>query len=322
MDRRYQLERWAARQLNIPQLEDGLSAISDDASFRRYFRSAGQPYVFVDAPPDKEDSRPFVEVSELLLSAGINAPRVKAVDLELGFMMLTDLGDTLYLDDTRDASRIPALYSDAIAALNKMHTIDADLPPYDEKLLRDEMQLFVDWFLEKQLQLDLTPEETSLVEAVFDVMVDSAMQQPQVFVHRDYHCRNLMVTSDNNPGVLDFQDAVFGPVTYDLVSLFKDCYFQFERSEVVAWVETFRDGMRPQTVDAQSFLKWFDFMGLQRHLKCAGIFSRLNLRDSKPRYLDDIPLVLSYISEVTKLYPELESFGAWFDLKVLRASIR
>lgn len=329
--REAQLNRWAVSALSRHNVDVpstfSLTRVSDDASFRRYFRGTidGASYIFVDAPPAQEDSKPFVDVASRLASHGLNAPRVIEADLSDGFMMLSDLGDEVYLTHVAGGSEttIEALYEDAFDSLVRMQKIPAgDLPAYDERVLREEMDLFPDWFLESQLDITLTEEDRHLLEEVFSLMVDNALAQPAVFVHRDYHSRNLMVMRHRNPGILDFQDAVSGPLTYDLVSLLKDCYIRFPESRVRRWVEEYRDravheGLLSSSVSASTFQRWFDLMGLQRHLKCAGIFSRLHLRDGKARYLADIPLVVDYIHEVCRRYPELTSLGSWVDDRVV-----
>lgn len=329
--REAQLNRWAVsalsrRNLDVPSTF-ALTRVSDDASFRRYFRGtiAGESYIFVDAPPAHEDSKPFVDVASRLAAHGLNAPRVLEVDLAAGFMMLSDLGDEVYLAHVTGGSEatIETLYQDAFVSLVRMQSIPpGDLPAYDERLLREEMELFPDWFLERQLDMTLTEEDHNLLEVVFSLMVDNALAQPAVFVHRDYHSRNLMVTGQHNPGILDFQDAVSGPLTYDLVSLLKDCYIRFPDSRIRRWVEEYRDravheGLVSSSVSVSTFQRWFDLMGLQRHLKCAGIFSRLHLRDGKARYLADIPLVVDYIHEVCCRYSELALLGSWIDDRVV-----
>ncbi|MBD3646803.1 MAG: phosphotransferase [Pseudomonadales bacterium] len=331
--RKARLDEWAREALgrhNISLSDDfRLERASDDASFRRYFRarSGSQSYIFVDAPPDREDSRPFVDVAERLGRYGLNAPRVYEADLELGFMMLSDLGNELYLSAVQDADQsvIDRLYDDAFAGLERMQEIPVEgLPPYNETLLREEMNLLPDWFLDRQLAITIDESESQLLEQVFRLMVDNANEQPVVFVHRDYHSRNLMVTERDNPGILDFQDAVAGPLTYDLVSLLRDCYLRFPREQVYDWVESFRNRLVASaqlnpSVSASTFRRWFDLMGLQRHIKVAGIFSRLNIRDGKPRYLSDIPLVVGYMREVSGEYPELMPFAEWIDDRILRA---
>lgn len=304
-----------------------LVSASDDASFRRYFRglAGGRSFVFVDAPPQQEDSRPFIDIASRLVHAGLNAPVVYRHDVDKGFMMLTDFGNRLYLDAlmTEDDPQVEALYQDAFASIVKMQQMqDVDgLPDYDERLLREEMNLFVDWFLPKQLSIDLDRRERDSIDTVFDMMVSNALAQPSVFVHRDYHSRNLMVLEKGGPGIIDFQDAVLGPVTYDLVSLLRDCYFRFPVATVERWTRDFRERLVSEGVmddiPAGTFSRWFDWMGMQRHLKCAGIFSRLNLRDGKPRYLSDIPLVVDYILEVCDRYQELADFGDWLRERVV-----
>ncbi len=296
-----------------------LAAVSDDASFRRYYRAqAGDSsFIFVDAPPELEDSAPFVRVAELLRAAGLNAPRVMASDPGLGFMMLTDFGDQSYFDAVGTApDRVSELYDDAIGALHQIQRIRTDLPLYDESTLRREMALFTEWFLPRQLEMQLSATETTMLAGVMDLMVANAVEQPQVFVHRDYHCRNLMIVEAGNPGIIDFQDAVIGPVTYDLVSLLRDCYFRFEPEEVSRRVEEFRC-LSGVEVDAQTFRRWFDLMGIQRHIKVAGIFSRLNLRDHKPRYLKDIPRVVDYLLEAARSYEDLSAFVEFLDQRIV-----
>lgn len=324
------LNGWARKVLaesNISVEEDfRLESASDDASFRRYFRGVtGQAsFIFVDAPPAQEDSRPFVHIAGLLREAGLNAPVVHRQDLEQGFMMLTDFGDRLYLHALAEGDeRIDTLYHDAVESIVRMQSMvrSHDLPIYGKTLLRNEVNLFTEWLIPRQLKLDTTAAEQRQIETVFDLMVDSALAQPAAFVHRDYHCRNLMVLDEGNPGIIDFQDAVIGPVTYDLVSLLKDCYHRFPQPMVSRWVETFRlrvmDERIITPVSADAFVRWFDLMGMQRHIKVAGIFSRLNLRDSKPRYLADIPLVVGYITEVCGRYDELGEFGRWLERRVV-----
>lgn len=305
--RRLALERWALVQVGEPAGSHELVPASDDASFRRYFRFSDRshPYVFVDAPPDREDSAPFVRISAALVAAGLNAPVVHRYDAGNGFMMVTDLGDALFLPSLAEDRQ--SLYRAAIDALFRMQRIELELPPYDEAVLRREMSLFPDWFLAQQIVLDADPR---MLEDVFALLVDSALAQPRVFVHRDFHSRNLMVGASGVPGILDFQDAVRGPVTYDLVSLLRDCYFRVPPDELSAWIEYFRVRL-DDPMPADEFRRAFDLMGMQRHIKCVGIFSRLNLRDGKPRYLGDIPLVLSYLVEVADRYDELRTFGGW-----------
>lgn len=293
-----------------------LQAMQNDASFRRYFRvflPDNTTYIAMDAPPDKENSKPFVNVAQRLFNAGLNVPEIKSIDWENGFLLLTDLGDQLYLPILKENDRIKIdrLYGDALAALATMQTcVETDqLPLYDEKLLRFEMSLLPDWFIIKHLEIILTDEEQKELDSCFDLLIKNALEQPQVFVHRDYHSRNLLFNTKQNPAILDFQDAVKGAVTYDLVSLLKDAYISFSKE----WIEEKVFGYHQlatqmgiiSNVSEKEFLKWFDWMGLQRHIKVVGIFARLYHRDGKAGYLKDIPLVLKYIIETAERYPEM-----------------
>jgi aminoglycoside/choline kinase family phosphotransferase len=291
-----------------------LEIASGDASFRRYFRlrTGDDSRIVMDAPPDKEDCKPFVEISAALLKLGLHMPEVLQQDLQQGFLLLTDLGQQQYLQ-VLDESNVERLYDDALGALATLQAgAEAcyDFPPYDDALLMTEMYLFRDWLLDRHLGIDLQPQDRDMLEQVFSLLSASAREQPQVPVHRDYHSRNLMVTMENNPGILDFQDAVMGPVTYDLVSLLRDCYIAWPRQQVEAWVRDYHElalqsGILREKNEAE-FLRWFDLMGVQRHLKAAGIFARLYHRDQKPAYLQDIPRTVNYIIEVSSRYPELQ----------------
>ena len=293
-----------------------LNPASSDASFRRYFRleHAGHTLIVMDAPPDKEDCVPFIEVSKLLLEAGLNVPKVLAYDPEQGFVLLTDLGVRCYLQVLNETN-VETLYKDAMGALFTMQTRASTvaLPPYDESLLRAELSLFTEWFLSTHLGIRLSSTQHNTVEQTFSQLCHSAQEQPQVFVHRDFHSRNLMYDRRHNPGILDFQDAVKGPVTYDLVSLLRDVYICWSTEQVERWVSRYYVGLTERGIvrdeGREQFLRWFDLMGAQRHLKIAGIFARLYHRDGKPGYLTDIPLTLNYVVDVCSLYPELESFS-------------
>ena len=318
------LAKWARKNGssgNIPP-SAVLLPVSDDASFRRYFRfsEGATDLIFVDAPPEHEDNESFVRISAALRRVGLNCPEVKAYDGNLGFLAVTDLGDRLYLDEIlENPSAIASLYKDAVGVILKLTTVNCELPLYDALKLRTELGLFREWFLERQLGLTVSSDEESMLAEVSDCLVRSALEQPTVFVHRDFHCRNLMVDDLANPGIIDFQDAVVGPVTYDLVSLYKDCYYQFNRDLVKQIVGDFHQklaGFGILTLDVP-MLRWFDLMGAQRHLKCLGIFSRLNLRDGKPGYLADIPLVVEYLVETSGIYPELEQFHHWLLAEVM-----
>jgi aminoglycoside/choline kinase family phosphotransferase len=287
-----------------------LEPASADASFRSYWRanSQGRSWIVMDAPPEREDIRPWLEIARRLSAAGLNAPAVKAADPRLGFVLMSDLGNDLYLPQLRESGP-EALYGDALDALFAMQSkIDAsDLPPYNEARLVQEMELLSEWFLGRHLGFTPTCEEWDVVESAFRALVENAQRQEQVFVHRDYHSRNLLVGDPGAPGILDFQDAVRGPLTYDLVSLLRDCYIAWPEKRVYAWVEAYRQRLVAAgltRVDENTFRRGFDLMGLQRHIKVLGIFCRLWYRDGKKGYLDDLPLVWQYTRDVGRRYPE------------------
>ncbi len=315
MNRETLLKNWSMQQLGLSQAN--WSMVSGDASFRRYFRlqDSKQSWICVDAPPEHENSEQFIKVASMLNK--VNAPKVLASDLEQGFMLLTDLGDRLYLPLLNDESA-DNLYKRAIDSLIEMQRIEsADLlPAYDEKLLNIEMELFRDWFLAEHLQLELSAEENFMLDQLFKWLTDSALEQPQVFVHRDYHSRNIMQIDDQLPGIIDFQDAVHGSITYDLLSLLRDCYIEWPAHRVNDWVNYFIE-QSDWELDKAQFEQWFDWMGLQRHIKVAGIFARLNYRDGKSGYLKDLPLTLKYIVYQAKKYPQLDEFSQWMQQKVL-----
>lgn len=313
----------------LKQWADGIAAVagadpvpaSSDASFRRYFRltSGDKSFIAMDAPPENEDCSPFLRVAGYLESMQLNAPRAIEINLEDGFLLLTDLGSRQYLAELeREPSMAPELYADALNALLKMQqqggAFQDQLPPYDEELLRFELSLFHDWLCGTHLGIAFDDEEEQHWQATSDLLVANALDQPQVFVHRDYHSRNLMLTDTANPGILDFQDAVEGPLTYDLVSLLKDCYVKWPAEQVWQWALDFYaglDGATRASIDEQQFRRYFELMGVQRHLKAAGIFARLNHRDGKPDYLDDVPRTLSYITDLGGSY---EEFGFLIEL--------
>ncbi|MEW8030661.1 MAG: phosphotransferase [Candidatus Thiodiazotropha endolucinida] len=317
-----QLKKWL---VSLPELSDyTFEPASNDASFRRYFRliENGKSYIAMDAPPDREDSRPFVKVAQALESIGLNVPHIYARDLTQGFMLLEDLGTELYLDRL-SSETVDRLYGDALGALATLQACGPrdGLPKYDRALLMQEMALFRDWLLLQDLRLSLTHEEHSMLERVFELLADSALQQPQVCVHRDYHSRNLMVTARHNPGILDFQDAVIGPVTYDLVSLLRDCYVSWPDGRVRDWVMGYyelavQSGILRSEHETR-FLTWFDLMGVQRHLKASGIFARLYRRDGKPGYLKEIPRTLGYITQLKTESVPLQELGEFIRVRVL-----
>ena len=308
MDRHSQMLQWL-ESLSKDTYTDCQPA-SADASFRQYFRvkntQDNKTYIVMDAPPDKEDCRPFIQVTDLIRGTGANAPDIIALDLHQGFLLLDDLGNRPYLDHLNDETA-DDLYLAAIEALLKIQTIDAMLPAYDAALLQTEMDLFETWYLNRHLDIQLDKTQAASLQTIFDLLITSAIEQPQVFVHRDYHSRNLMVTDNNNPGIIDYQDAVMGPISYDLASLFKDCYIEWPREKVELWLELYLARLTPTYfIDKETLLRWFDLMAVQRHLKVLGIFCRLNYRDEKSQYLDDLPLTLKYIVDTCERYDELQ----------------
>lgn len=316
------LSRWLAGEL--PGRRFSLEPASSDASFRRYFRvrfaDAPECRIAMDAPPETEDCRPFVHVAALLRAAGLNAPRVLAQDLEQGFLLLTDLGRSTYLD-MLDDDNADELFGAAIDALLAWQGASrpGELPPYDEAALRRELALFPDWYLARHLGVRLTPDERHALDEVFDRLVASALAQGRTFVHRDFMPRNLMV-SVPNPGVLDFQDAVIGPVAYDVVSLFKDAFVSWDEERVRDWTAGYWERARrlglPVRDTFAAFRRDFDWMGVQRHLKVLGIFARIRHRDGKPRYLEDAPRFIRYVREVAGRNPELAPLARLFDERI------
>lgn len=281
----------------------------------------------MDAPPSQEDCLPFVRVAGYLEAIGLNAPRVIAADIAEGFLLLSDLGSSEYLTVLRqDRSNAPQLYGDAINALLQLQrrggAYQSLLPPYDESLLRSELSLFRNWLCDTHLQLELSEAQERDWQTCCDLLVYTALEQPQVFVHRDYHSRNLMVTPNGNPGILDFQDAVEGPFTYDLVSLLKDCYVRWPATQVTEWAAKFYEKLASHTreqVDESQFRRYFALMGVHRHLKAAGIFCRLMHRDGKPRYMADLPRTLAYIVELESDYEELRPLTRLIEKRILPA---
>lgn len=312
------LERWlAARYRGAPF---SLAPASADASFRRYFRvrlADGTSAIAMDAPPEREDCAPFVRVARLLRDAGLNAPEVLAADLAQGFLLLTDLGALTYLSAFAQRDPDP-LMREAIAALVRWQraTRPGTLPPYDEALLCREMALFADWYCARHRRRPLAPAQAEAFAAVQRLLVASALAQPRVYVHRDYMPRNLMV-ADPNPGVLDFQDAVEGPITYDLVSLLRDAFVSWEEERVLDWTVRYWERARaaglPVERDFGEFWRAFEWMGLQRHLKVLGIFARLYYRDGKPGYLEDTPRFLAYARAVARRYAALAPLARLID---------
>ena len=318
-----------------------ISVASADASFRRYFRvsrgdvdpAAWAPradtLIIMDAPPGKEDIAPYLKVSSLLEQAGAHVPHVHASDNRRGFIVMEDLGGTQYLSVLKAGRGVDKLYGDALTTLANIQVrglhASQQLPPYDRGPLERELNLMPEWFLVRHLRLELTPEERALLTVTNEFLINEALLQPQVFVHRDYHSRNLMLlpqsSSDNRgPGVIDFQDALRGPVGYDLVSLLKDCYISWSRERVEKWVKGYRrvlGNLGANVGDSEyQFIRWFDLIGVQRHIKVLGIFCRLWYRDGKVGYLADLPLTFEYVRDACRRYPELVEFERWLAARV------
>lgn len=320
MERLEELERWLANHYRPGSFH--LTPASADASFRRYFRvhlaEGDAPSVIaMDAPPQREDCRPFIHVAGLLLAAGLNAPRILAQDLERGFLLLTDLGSTTYLA-ALDDSNADTLFADAVDALVRWQLASrpSELPPYDEALLRRELELFPEWYVARHLGVALSDTQRQAIETTFRLVLARNLAQPKVFVHRDYMPRNLMV-SEPNPGILDFQDAVFGPISYDVASLFRDAFVSWPEERVIDWTVRYWEKARraglPVDADFGTFYQDLEWMGLQRHLKVLGIFARLQYRDGKPDYLGDAPRFLAYVRAACERYAALAPLARLLD---------
>jgi len=311
MQRQKQLSEWLSSL--YPNQPFTLAPASADASFRRYFRATftdGATRIVMDAPPQHEDCKPFLHIGKLFEEAGAHVPHVFAQDMTQGFLLLSDLGDTTYLQ-ALDANNARQLYDHAIDALIKIQLASKpnELPPYDEALLRRELNLFPEWYIAKHLGVTLSEKQQAKLEEVFARILKNNLAQPCVYVHRDFHSRNLMV-SEPNPGVLDFQDAVYGPITYDLASLFKDAYIKWEEAEIIDWLirywEKARKAGLPVREDFADFYRDYEMMGVQRHIKVLGIFARLYHRDGKDGYLKDMPLVMTYLHKACERYIDLK----------------
>jgi aminoglycoside/choline kinase family phosphotransferase len=321
------IAEWLSRELRLPATR--IEPASSDASFRRYFRvfTGEATYIVMDAPPPQENVRPYLKVSRLLESLGTHVPHVHETDAERGLLLLEDLGTTLYLERLNAGDDPEPLYRDALGALAVIqvrgHEASRELPPYDRAALEQELALMPEWLLARHLALEPAAAEGELIAGAFAFLVREGLAQPAVFVHRDYHSRNLMVVSARNPGVIDFQDALRGPVGYDLVSLLKDCYIAWPRTRVVDWVSGYRARLAaeggPAGANEAQFLRWFDLIGVQRHIKVLGIFCRLWYRDGKPGYLADLPRVLAYVRETCAQYAELSAFGRFLEERVAPA---
>ncbi len=305
---------------------DQIKPLSGDASFRRYFRVSadGKQYVVMDAPPTKESCVAFVAISETFRALGLCTPKIYAQDIEQGFLLLSDFGDQLYLDELNNSTATDLYHRafDSLLLIQSCAGINTyELPSFNAAHYRDEMSWFKNWYVEAQLGLQFTAKEAELFEALSEQVISNLLSQPVVCVHRDFHSRNLMLLDDGTVGILDFQDALWGPITYDLLSLLRDCYIDWPQDQVRAWVHDYYNLLlqqnRLQGVDFESFMQWFDWVGLQRNLKCIGNFARLNKRDNKPGYLVDIPRVINYAREVCQRYDEFSEFGKIMEKRFL-----
>jgi len=318
--RRSELQAFVAA--HFPQDGFTLAPASADASFRSYWRVdiGGETRVVMDAPPDKENIAPWLDIGARLHDAGLHTPQVFAVDHARGFILMEDLGNRTYLPELNAASA-DALYGDALDALLTMQTrvSPAGLPAFDEALLRTGMENLPIWLFERHLGFVPDSEDRATIEAAFALLVANARAQPHAFVHRDFHSRNLMIATRANPGIIDFQGALHGPIAYDLASLLRDCYIAWPRERVDAWMRDYHQRLRTAAVidaDAATFRRWFDLIGLQRHTRLLGQFCRLNYRDGKPGYLNDLPLTLRYVLDVARGYRELAAFAALIERAV------
>ena len=322
MDKRLEtLQFWLENALELPL--KSLAPASEDASFRRYFRielEDGREFVAMDSPPDSEPLEPFIRIGQALAKQAVHVPDFHHFDITLGFMLLEDLGERHYLDDLPDNP--DSLYQEALDALIRIQCGRTDQPEfaltdYDSPMLEFELDLFHDWYLQRHLGISLDDQQTEIWIDTKRQIIQACREQPQVWTHRDYHSRNLMVTPYNSPGVIDFQGMVLGPLGYDLASLFKDCYIQWPRSRQHGWLEHYltlaRQSLPKDNFGMQDLIRWVDMSGLQRHLKVLGLFCRLHHRDNKPHYLEDLPRVDRYVREVLPLYPELSAFADLFE---------
>jgi len=325
LDRYAHIQNWLKRQLHGRPFS--LAPASADASFRRYFRVTlpDATLILMDAPPEQEDCRPFVHVAGLMADAGLNVPALLAQDLEQGFLLMTDLGSTTYLAALND-DNADRLFRDATDALIRWQLASREdtLPPYDEALLRRELDLFPEWYIGRHLGIELGAQQRESLETVFGLIVANNLAQPRTYVHRDYMPRNLMVTVPN-PGVLDFQDAVYGPITYDVASLFKDAFISWDEQRVIDWTirywERARSAQLPVAGDFGEFYRDLEWMGLQRHLKVLGIFARICHRDGKPAYVKDTPRFLAYVRAVSERYGSLSPLLRLLDQIADRAPV-
>ena len=310
-DRYNSLQNWLTEILGTSAFN--LKPASGDASFRTYHRLflKNKTFIVMDAPPEQENCKVFIKITKKLRACDVNVPIIHNVNIEQGFLLLSDLGNDLYLNKLNKSS-IYELYSDALSTLVSIQVLVnvGGVDEYDKSLLISEMNLFREWLIEKHLNIKLSDSQVKILTTLFDLLVNNALQQPKVFVHRDFHSRNLMVTKENNPGVIDYQDAVYGPISYDLVSILKDCYIKWPKEEIDKWIDFYLNKLYEEKaqyrINRDEFVRWFDLMGVQRHLKASGIFARLSHRDGKHNFLEDVPRTLSYILDLKETYEELQ----------------
>ena len=323
--REQQLRLWVANRLGCAPESIALKTIASDAGFRQYFRFATPSlWLAVDAPPQTEDSRQFVALAHYLSEHHVNTPNILAADETVGFLLVEDFGDEL-LHRQLCATTADELYRAAFVSLINLAACPDEpslIPRYNSELLLRELSIFSEWFVSELLRYPLNSAEHAMLDATFRLLAHAALEQPQCLVHRDFHSRNLLIRPNATLGVIDFQGALWGGCTYDLVSLLRDCYIRWPASQVTAWALEYRQaainaGLLDAGIAAATYLRWFDWMGLQRHIKVLGIFARLELRDNKPHYLKDLPLVIRYTLEVAQSYPELKPFADWFCDKLL-----
>ncbi|KAF1004253.1 MAG: N-acetylmuramate/N-acetylglucosamine kinase [Luteibacter sp.] len=319
---------WARHATGLPSLV--LESASEDASFRSYWRGYvdGQPVIVMDSPPDRENPAPWIDIGKRLHEAGLHTPTVMVADLEQGFLLIEDLGTRTYLPELNEHS-VNQLYGDALDALLRMqsHVGTEGLPAFDHAWQTMEMELMPTWLLEKHLGVSLACGEWDVIENAFTAIMHAIAEQPRAFMHRDYHSRNLLVTAERSPGVIDFQGAMSGPITYDLASLLRDAYIVWDNERVEGWVEAYRlrlldAHLIDDTVDADRFRRWFDLTGLQRHIKILGLFCRLCYRDGKSRYLDDLPLVLRYVLDTARRHADTAKLADLIEAKIGDRDIR
>lgn len=325
VERERQLSEWVAHELQCAPQSIQLTSIASDAGFRRYFRfQSPSQWLAVDAPPQTEDSRQFIALATYLAKHNVHTPAIRAADETKGFLLVEDFGDEL-LHRQLQRGNLTQLYRQAFKSLLSLQACPNNpdlIPAYDQTLLRRELEIFSEWFVGKLLNYQLNPAELELLDQLFSALENSALEQPQTLVHRDFHSRNLIIRPDHSLGVIDFQGALWGGCTYDLVSLLRDCYFCSPSELVTGLALEYREAainanLLDDSIDEALYLRWFDWLGLQRHIKVLGIFARLNLRDNKPGYLKDLPLVMRYTQEVAQAYPELQGFADWFSTRLL-----